>query len=111
MKETTTKANTPAKAKWGTIDWIKENKFSTMDSKRRVRVKKAIGDDAWSEIAKGPTTCCLHARLDSLIGRFDIELGKKNLQTLEKAFCTVCDFEKAVFDEAVARSLAKAWGL
>lgn len=105
------KKDTAKKAapKWGTAEWIRTYRFSTMDRKRRARVRKAIGEREWEELLDGPHTCCLTMKLDKVIDAFGIKLGKKNMQTLERALVTVSAFEKAIYDEAVAFMLAKAW--
>lgn len=109
MKDTK-KKGTPAK--WGTIDWVKENRYSKVDRKRRARMRKAIGEEAWEKtLCGGVHTCCLTRKLDRIIDEFGLELGKKNLQTLEKALLTVSEFERDIYDEAIGVLLARAWGL
>ena len=100
-----------APAKWGTLDWIKEHKYSSMDRKRRARVRKAIGEEAWQKLIDGPYTCCLATKLDKVIDEFDLELGKKNERELGNALRTVSEFEAAIYDEAIGVLLARAWGL
>lgn len=107
------KKDNAAKAapKWGTAEWIKTYRFSTMDRKRRARVRKAIGEKEWEELVSGPHACCLMTKLDKILDTFGIELGKKNMQALERALVTVSEFEKAIYDEAIASMLARAWKL
>lgn len=101
-----------APAKWGTIDWIKENKYSRTDRKRRARMRKAIGEEAWEEtLCGGVHAGCLARKLDRIICEFGLELGGKNLQVLEKALLTVSEFERDIYDEAIGVLLARAWGL
>lgn len=101
-----------APAKWGTIDWIKENKFSQADRKRRARMRKAIGEEAWEKtLCGGVHTDCLTRKLGRIIDEFGLDLGGKNLRTLKTALLTVSEFEKGIYDEAIGVLLARAWGL
>ena len=108
--ETKRNKETKNRARWGTIDWIKENRYSSMDRKRRARVRKAIGEDAWKAVVDGPHVCCVVDRLEKLITVFGLELGKKNERELGNALRTVSEFEWAMLDEAVGVLLARAWG-
>ena len=100
-----------AAPKWGTAEWIKTYRFSTMDRKRRARVKKAIGEEAWKEIVEGPHTCCLLTKLEKVMDGNNVVLAKKDQQAFEKALCTVAKYETVVYDAAIASKLAAAWKL
>lgn len=97
--------------KWGTKEWIDAHPWSQMDSKRRARVRKAIGEDAWKEVTEGPHMCCLLTKLEKVRDGNDVALSKKDLLELERAVCTVLKYESAVYDAAVASKLAAAWKL
>lgn len=97
--------------KWGTKEWLVAYPWSQMDRKRRARVKKAIGEEAWKEIAEGPHTCCLLTKLEKVMDGNSVVLAKKDRQALEKALCTVSKYEMAIYDAAIASKLAAAWKL
>ena len=100
-----------AAPKWGTKEWLVAYPWSQMDSKRRARVRKAIGEEAWREIAEGPHTCCLLAKLEKVMDGNNVVLAKKDQQAFEKALCTVSEYEMVVYDAAIASKLAAAWKL
>ena len=106
--ETKKEANTP---KWGTKEWLVAYPWSQMDRKRHARVRKAIGEDAWREIAEGPHMCDLRTKLEDVMGGNNVVLAKKDQQAFEKALCTVSKYEVAIYDAVIASKLAKAWKL
>lgn len=100
---------TTAAPKWGTKEWLAAYPWSQMDRKRRARVRKAIGEEAWKEIAEGPRTCCLLTKLEKVMDGNNVVLAKKDQQAFEKALCTVAKYEAAIYDEVIASKLAAAW--
>ena len=106
--ETKKEATAP---KWGTKEWLVAYPWSQMDRKRRARVRKAIGEEAWKEIAEGPHTCCLLTKLEKVMDGNNVVLAKKDQQAFEKALCTVSRYEAVVYDAAIASKLAAAWKL
>lgn len=108
MKKEPTSKNA---AKWGTIQWIKTYRYSTMDRKRRRRAEKAVGPEVMAGLSEGPHTCCLGARLCEVVKKYKLTLGAKNAAKLNAALGTVSAFENAIYDEAFGLELKKAWGL
>jgi hypothetical protein len=106
--ETKKEANAP---KWGTKEWIVAYPWSQMDRKRRSRVMKAIGEEAWKDITEGPHTCCLLMKFEEVMNGNNIVLAKKDQQAFEKALCTVSKYEVAIYDELIGKKLAAAWKL
>lgn len=106
--ETKKKSNAP---KWGTKEWLGAYPWSQMDRKRRARVRKAIGEDAWKEIAEWPHTCCLLTKLEKVMDGNNVVLAEKDYQAFKKALCTVSKYEVAIYDEVISRKLAAAWKL
>lgn len=104
----TKKANAP---KWGTKEWLVAYPWSQIDRRRRARVRKAIGDDAWREIAEGPHMFRLKAKLETVMDGNNVVFAKKDRQAFEKALHTLSNYETVIYDAAIASKLAVAWKL
>ena len=95
--ETKKEATSP---KRGTKEWLVAYPWPQMDRKRRARVKKATGEEAWKEIAEGPHTCCLLTKLEKVMDGNDVVLDKNDQQEFEKALRTVSKYETVVYGAA-----------
>ena len=86
MKETKREAKKEAAApKWGTMEWLAAYPWSQTVVRSQARVGKAIGEDAWKEVAEGPHACGPLAKPDKVVDGNDVALAKKDMLAFRRA--------------------------